>query len=83
MTYPIPKWLQLRYSKLLKEFGKSCFTYTQAKNVLKEVDENIVSVIISNLKKAEWIEVKKNKIDSRKKDYRIVAPDKIFLGFKK
>ena len=79
MTYPLPKWLQLRYAKLLMSFSYEAFTHTEAKKVLKDTDEKALAVILSELRKKGWLTVAPEKTDSRRKNYKLKSSKKIFF----
>ena len=79
MTKPIAKWLQERYSLLLKELGDKEFNFDIARKILKKDQSKIVSIILSELRKAGWIEITKfDPNDSRKRYYRLNILEKIF-----
>ena len=78
MAKAIPKWVQERLSKIYKEFDSKEITYEQIENILKE-DKNTISVFLNELRRAEWIEVKLNKEDMRKRIYVIKEPNKILM----
>ena len=81
MTKPIPKWLQQRYSKLLNDLGKKEFKFEAARKILSKDQEKIVSIIISELKKAGWLNITKlDPNDSRKRFYVLKTPEEIFSG---
>ena len=80
---PLPSWLMKRYSVLwVKTKGK--FDYDTAKKILNDKDE-VLSVVLSNIRKLGWLEVKTNPRDSRKKIYHLKPPkkaiDEIVQGF--
>ena len=79
MTKPIAKWLQKRYALLLKELGDKEFNFDIAKQILKKDQKKIVSIILSELKKAGWIMiVRLDPKDSRKRYYALNKPQNIF-----
>ena len=81
MTKPIPKWLQKRYSKLLNDLGKKEFKFEAARKILSKDQEKIVSIIISELKRAGWLNITKlDPNDSRKRFYVLKTPEEIFRG---
>lgn len=77
MTEAIPKWLMKRYSKLWKKFKETTFTFEQALTSLKEKDERILSVVLSDLKKYGWIDLTLDPKDGRKRIYKLKEPNKI------
>ena len=82
MTSPIPKWLTRRYAILWEKFKEGEFTYEDAKNTLGDKEE-VAIVVLSMLKKSEWIEIEKNPKDKRTKLYKLVAPEKAIMQIAK
>jgi type I restriction enzyme M protein len=74
---PLPKWLQLRYAALWAVFQKIAFSHDQAAELLKEENERLISVILSELKKAGWLTLQLHPDDSRKRLYTLVEPDMV------
>ena len=77
MTEPLPKWVMQRYAKLWKAFKSKKFEHEQAVKVLKEKDENMVSVILSHLRRHGWLEIKLHPSDTRKRVYKLKSPDEV------
>ena len=75
MTSPLPKWIQKRYASLWKKFKDGSFSHEQAASLLKD-NNKIVSVFLSDLKKAGWLEVTLDQKDSRIRKYRLKEPNK-------
>lgn len=81
MTKPIAKWLQKRYSLLLKELGDKEFNFDIARKILKKDQSKIVSIILSELRKSGWIEITKfDPNDSRKRYYKLNKLDQIYTN---
>ena len=81
MTKPIAKWLQERYALLLNKLGDKEFNFNIAKKILKKDQTKIVSIILSELKKAGWIEITKlDPKDSRKRYYKLNKLENIFIN---
>ena len=79
MTNAIAKWLQERYALLLKELGDKEFNFDIARKILKKDQSKIVSIILSELKKAGWIEITKlDPNDSRKRYYKLNKLEEIY-----
>lgn len=76
MAKPIPKWVQERLSKLYKKFEGKEMTYEQIESVLKPDEKTTISVFLSELKKAEWIDIRRGE-DARVRLYTIKEPNKI------
>lgn len=75
MVKPLPKWLQIRYADLWSKFGEESFGFERAKKSLEE--EEYLSNVLSELKKAGWISVGLNSKDSRKRVYELKKPKEI------
>ena len=73
VTQPLPKWVMHRYSKLWASFGEKEFHRKDAFSRLN--NDGMTNVILSNLKKACWLEVKLDPDDGRKRLYRLKNPD--------
>jgi len=79
MVEPLPKWLMQRYSLLWVKFKNKEFNHKQATQVLPD-DERMVSVILSEMRKAGWIEVKLDSNDARKRVYKLKHPELVVKG---
>ncbi len=73
MTEPIPKWLMRKYALLWNRFQEKEFDHAEACGILKDGEVN-VSLALSDMKKAGWLEVRINPQDSRKRVYRLLSP---------
>lgn len=74
MTKNIPTWIMQRYAKLWHKLKNSPFNYEKALEILKE--KETLSVVLSELRKAGWIEVKLDPQDIRKRIYILKNPEK-------
>lgn len=74
MTKPVAKWVQIRYATLWKKYGNAAFNHADATKLLKE-NKEAVSVFLSDLKKAGWLEVSLDPEDTRKRTYRLKSPE--------
>jgi len=74
---PIPKWAMQRYAKLWGEFKYNEFDYTEATNLLKEKDQNLVSALLSYLRKNGWMVTKLHPVDKRKRIYQLIPLENI------
>ncbi len=74
MTNPLPKWIQRRYSQLWNRFKNKPFTREEAVKFLKD-KEQVVSVFLSDLKKAGWLKITLDENDSRKRTYTLKEPN--------
>ncbi|MHA1690494.1 MAG: SAM-dependent DNA methyltransferase, partial [Candidatus Heimdallarchaeaceae archaeon] len=70
---PLSKWIMRRYSKLWNTFKDKEFDHEQASKALD--DDKMVSVILSDLKKAGWLEIRLHPDDSRKRIYKLKNPE--------
>lgn len=75
MTFALPKWVIQRYSLLWKAFKTKEFGYDEASKILKEKEERLVSVVLSELKKHGWLTLKIHPEDSRKRIYQLKSPE--------
>jgi predicted transcriptional regulator len=65
MTEPIPKWLMREYAFLWNRFREKEFDHREACEALRD-EEATVSLALSDMKKAGWLEVRVNpKIPAR------------------
>ena len=64
-----------RYSLLWNKFRSKEFTHKQAVEALKERDERVVSLSISDLKKYGWLTAKLDTQDSRIRIYKLKGPE--------
>jgi len=71
-------WLERRRSALWKAFEEKPFTRLEAAAVLKD-DEKSVNVVVSELRKAGWIDVQVDPTDARKKLYKLKSTKEIFV----
>jgi hypothetical protein len=56
MIEPLPKWIMKAYSKLRTKFKNKEFNHEDASKTLN--DDKVFSIILSDLKKAGWLEVR-------------------------
>ncbi len=84
----LPEWLETRYAILWNEFKDKTFTKEEAIALLKEKnkdDEKNVGVFISELKKAKFLKIYLDPVDSRKRRYQLKSKKEIIkelLSFK-
>ena len=77
MTKPLAKWIQTRYALLWNEFKGKELTLKKISDFLK-VNRKQVSVFLSDLRKAGWVEVSLGKKDIRKMNYKLKNPQDVF-----
>ncbi|MEE8167887.1 MAG: hypothetical protein V3T58_03320 [Candidatus Hydrothermarchaeales archaeon] len=63
-------------NRLWNKFKGKDFGYEEASKVLKEKDKNLVSVVLSQLRKHGWLIIKLHPKDSRKRIYKLKSPEK-------
>jgi len=76
----LPKWLESRYSILWDAFGDSDFRMEDAAKVLEEKKKDSrdqVGVILSELRKNDWLQVELDPEDARKRLYRLKSKEEI------
>ena len=73
MTQPLPKWIMQRYSQLWNSFGNEEFRYDDASRTLNK--SNTVSVLLSGLRRAGWLETKLDPKDGRRSIYKLKGPE--------
>ena len=76
MVEPLPKWLMQRYSLLWVKFKDKEFNHEQATKTLPD-DERMVSVILSELRKAGWLEMRLDPEDARRRLYKLKSPEEV------
>ena len=74
MAENIPKWVMQRYAKLWKKFKDKPFNFEDELSVLQE--KETISVVLSELRKAKWLDVKLDPHDTRKRIYVLKSPEK-------
>lgn len=75
MTEPIPKWIMKSYSKLWSIFQEKEFSHKDASKILKK--ENMTSIILSELRKSNWLDASLHPDDSRKRLYKLKKPEDV------
>jgi hypothetical protein len=76
MVTPLPKWLMKRYSLLWSEKQGKSFDYDAARKIMR-TSVSLTSVILSELRKAEWLQVEIDPEDTRKRIYVLTNPTKV------
>lgn len=74
MDTKLPKWLHHRYSLLRDSFRDNEFNRDDAVKLLAEKnrdDEKTVTAILSELKKAGWLEIRLDPEDARRSIYKL------------
>ena len=74
VTQPLLRWIMQRYSIFWSEFD---IKHSKAASVLH--DDNMVSIVLPELRKSGWIEVKLSTEDLRKRRYRLKSLENAVL----
>ena len=82
MVEPLPKWIMRRYAKLWNAFSNRNFNFEKASNTLKEKDQRIIAIILSELDKYGWINIKQDPKDSRRRLYQLKKPNEAIKEMK-
>ena len=67
MAQTIPNWLMKGYTLLYRKFYQDEFSFQDAMKTLHENDKILVSMILSELRKSGWLEIRINPEDARKR----------------
>lgn len=76
----LPKWLEERHTKLWGKFGDSNFRMDEAVEFLAEgsgAEKDEVAVVLSELRKAGWVNVELDPDDTRKRIYKLKSRENI------
>lgn len=74
----LPNWIEMRYAILWKAKGEEKFNFDEAFDLLKKDKKDkkpIVSIALSEMRRAGWLSVETNKKDTRKRFYKLVPLD--------
>lgn len=74
MTQVLPKWEMRAYSILWNKYGDKEFYHDDVCKLLKQKKE-VVSTLLYDMRKAGWVEVGLSSEDTRKRVYRLKAPE--------
>lgn len=77
MVQHIPEWIMKRYAKLWSKFKNKEFTKSDAEKIIR--GDTSLSVFLSELRKAGWIEIKMSQEDARKTIYKLKNPTEAIL----
>lgn len=77
MTKHLPGWVMKRYAKLWSKFKDKEFTREQTETVFTK--DKSTAVLLSELKKSGWLEMKMSQEDARKTIYKLKDPVKAIL----
>jgi type I restriction enzyme M protein len=76
----LPKWLENKYALLLEKLKSKPFTKEEAEGILQTSDVDKmkgVAVVLSELRKAGWLEVESDPDDARKRVYHLKTKNEI------
>ena len=77
MAEPVPRWLMDRYSLLYQKYKDKSFTFQDAMKTIKENDKVYMSMVLSELRKSGWLEIKIDPEDARKRIYNLNTPEEV------
>lgn len=73
MVEPLPKWIMQRYSALWNKFKDKEFNHEEAFKTLNK--DKMLSIVLSELRQAGWLEMKLSPEDARKRIYKLKSPE--------
>lgn len=76
MSEILPKWVFKIYANLWKEFKAEEFGREAASRILKE-NENVINMAFSRLRKSDWLNVRLDPEDNRRRIYELNEPAEI------
>ncbi|MGA2130456.1 MAG: hypothetical protein ABSG05_02470 [Candidatus Pacearchaeota archaeon] len=77
MAQHLPEWIMKRYAKLWSKLKDKEFTKDQALKILN--NDNAIAVLLSELRKADWLEMRMSEKDARKTIYKLKNPKQAIL----
>ena len=78
MIQHIPDCLMIRYSKLWIKFKDKEFMKEQAEKILK--GDSALAVVLSDLRKAGWLDMKMDEQDARRSLYKLKNPQENIIN---
>ncbi|KKW19086.1 MAG: hypothetical protein UY63_C0022G0005 [Parcubacteria group bacterium GW2011_GWA2_51_10] len=82
MADTIPNWVLQRYAILFRKYKDKEFTFKEAMTAIKEDDKVYASMVLSELRKAGWLEIKINPDDARRRIYTLIMPEEVMENIK-
>jgi len=79
MSEALPKWVMKAYSRLWNNFNTKEFDFNSAAKVL---DDKLVSLSLSKLRKNGWVNARLDPKDSRKRIYSLIKPEDVVKDMK-
>lgn len=77
MVKHLPEWIMKRYSKLWSKFKEKEFSKADAEKILS--GDKALPVLLSELRKSGWLEMRMSEKDARKTVYKLKDPKKAIL----
>jgi hypothetical protein len=74
MPFYLPRWLLLRLVGLYDKFKTKEFSFEDSLTILND-DSRVVAIVLSDLNKNGWVDIKHDPNDSRKKLYSLKHAD--------
>lgn len=84
MVELLPKWVMKRYLTLHAKLDEKTFDFEEAVKILKKEmndEKPIVSLVLSDLRKAGWVRISISQEDARKREYTLIAPTTVFKEY--
>lgn len=84
MAALLPKWIMRRYLYLHKQFSNKEFSFDDAFDALKKTTKDnrpIVSLVLSQLRRAGWLEISISQEDARKRVYTLKNMEDVFAEY--
>ncbi|MEM2890862.1 MAG: class I SAM-dependent DNA methyltransferase [Candidatus Hadarchaeum sp.] len=78
MVVGLEDWLERRRAVLWRTFGDKPFTRLEAAAALKD-DEKSINVVLSELRKSGWVEIRADSSDARKKLYKLKSTKEVLM----
>jgi DNA-binding HxlR family transcriptional regulator len=70
----LPKWIMRRAKVLWGSFKSRQFSFSEAEKALEGDDSRMIAVVLSELKRAGWLDASMDADNPRKKLYRFTHP---------
>ena len=71
MRKELPNWIEKRYAMLWKGIADKQFDFDEAQKLLSSDKKAIVSIVLSEMRRAGWLTVETNNKDTRKRFYQL------------
>lgn len=77
MVNHLPEWMMKRYAKLWSKFKDKEFMKSDAEKVISE--DKSLPVLLSELRKSGWLEMRMSEEDARKTVYKLKNPSEAIM----